>query len=226
MKILVVEDNQKLARFLRRALSEEGHVVDVVGEGGHAQERLAALAYELVILDWMLPDKDGLEVCRELRAQGAAAPILMLTARASVDERIAGLNAGADDYLAKPFDLGELLARVRALGRRGPANVTVELGPLRLDALSRVIYLDGAALGLTPREYAVLEQLIRARGDAVTKTEFLDKVWGLAFDPGSNIVEVHVKKVRDKLGARAQLIRTLRGVGYRLDVDAASEAPG
>jgi two-component system OmpR family response regulator len=221
MKILVVEDNQKLARFLRRALSEEGHVVDLVGEGGHALQRLAELAYELVILDWMLPDMDGLEVCRELRAEGAAAPILMLTARASVEERIAGLNAGADDYLAKPFDLGELLARVRALGRRGPANTQVTLGPLRLDALERVIYLDGAPLGLTPREYAVLEQLVRARGQAVTKTEFLDKVWSLAFDPGSNVVEVHIKKVRDKLGARATLIETLRGVGYRLNLEGA-----
>ncbi|MEZ4453894.1 MAG: response regulator transcription factor [Nannocystaceae bacterium] len=217
MKILVVEDNSKLARFLSRALSEEGHVADVVHDGATALEQAVTLPYDLMILDWMLPDLDGLSVCRELRARGLRLPILMLTARADVSERIAGLNAGADDYLAKPFDLGELLARLRALHRRGAAAPQVQaIGALSIDRGARTIRAHGRTLALTAREYNLLIHLADAVGRPVPRTELLSKLWGIHFDPGSNVVEVHVKNLRDKLGADAPLIETVRGVGYRL----------
>lgn len=217
VKILVVEDNKKLARFLLRALVEEGYVVDIVGDGALAVEQIQAIAYDLVILDWMLPGMDGLSVCRAVRAQGGQVPIIMLTARAEVPERIAGLDAGADDYLPKPFDLGELLARVRARGRRTTAEV-VRVGPLVVDRAERRATIEGRRLDLTPREFALLAYLAREAGRVVPRTELLAKVWETAFDPGSNVVEVHVKNLRDKLGAQAAMIETARGVGYRLTV--------
>jgi len=214
MKILVVEDNRKLASFLQRALSEEGYIVDLVEDGAVARTQIAAIAYDLVILDWMLPNLDGLSVCRAVRAAGASVPILMLTARAEVGERIAGLDAGADDYLAKPFDLGELLARVRALARRG-ATPTLVAGPLRIDRGNNTATLDGRKLELTPRELALLVFLVSHAGKAVARTELLARVWETSFDPGSNVVEVHVKNLRGKLGAHAEALETVRGVGYR-----------
>ncbi len=214
MKLLVVEDNRKLASFLQRALSEEGYVVDLVEDGALARTQIAAINYDLVILDWMLPGLDGLSVCRAVRASGSAVPILMLTARAEVGERITGLDAGADDYLAKPFDLGELLARVRALGRRSAAPVLLA-GPLRIDRSTQSATLDGRKLELTPRELALLTYLVGHAGKPVPRTELLAKVWDTAFDPGSNVVEVHVKNLRGKLGAHAEALETVRGVGYR-----------
>jgi len=217
MKILVVEDNRKLASFLSRALTEEGYTVDVVVDGITAIEQIQALPYDLVILDWMLPEMDGLSVCRELRRKGCPVPILMLTARAEVPERIAGLDAGADDYLAKPFDLGELLARVRARGRRSAfAETTVRVGPLVVDRAERRALIDGKKIDLTPREFALLAYLAREAGRVVPRTELLAKVWETSFDPGSNVVEVHVKNIRDKLGTFASLIETVRGIGYKL----------
>ena len=151
MKVLVVEDNRKLARFLQRALQEEGYIVDIIEDGTEAIERSSNIEYDLVILDWMLPGTDGIAVCRTLRDRGSGIPILMLTARAEVSERILGLDAGADDYLPKPFDLGELLARVRALGRRGAGtDGVVRVGPLVLDRLERHATLDGQVVELTP----------------------------------------------------------------------------
>lgn len=214
MKLLVVEDNRKLASFLQRALSEEGYVVYLVEDGALARTQIAAINYDLVILDWMLPGLDGLSVCRAVRASGSAVPILMLTARAEVGERITGLDAGADDYLAKPFDLGELLARVRALGRRSAAPVLLA-GPLRIDRSTQSATLDGRKLELTPRELALLTYLVGHAGKPVPRTELLAKVWDTAFDPGSNVVEVHVKNLRGKLGAHAEALETVRGVGYR-----------
>jgi len=214
MKVLVVEDNRKLASFLQRALSEEGYIVDLVDDGTVARAQITSIAYDLVILDWMLPGLDGLSVCRAARATGVAVPILMLTARADVGERIAGLDAGADDYLAKPFDLGELLARVRALGRRAAAPVLVA-GPLRIDRSNQSAALDGRKLELTPRELALLTYLVSHAGKPVARTELLARVWDTAFDPGSNVVEVHVKNLRGKLGAHAEAVETVRGVGYR-----------
>lgn len=217
MKILVVEDNKKLASFLVRAFSEEGYIVDQATDGATAIEQVRSIPYDLVILDWMLPEVDGLEVCRRIRAAGNRVPILMLTARAEVTERIAGLDAGADDYLPKPFDLGELLARTRALARRGAGGEAVlRVGPLTVDRTERRVLVDGKRLDLTPREFALVAYLAREAGRVVPRMEILVKVWEISFDPGSNVVEVHIKNVRDKLGEHAKLIETVRGVGYRV----------
>ncbi len=217
MKILVVEDNKKLAPFLVRALSEEGYSADIAQDGGTALRLSEAIAYDVIILDWMLPDFDGLTVCRTLRARGCQTPIIMLTARAEVAERIAGLDAGADDYLSKPFDLGELLARVRAQARRGAGgDLSVRVGPLVIDHRERRVTLDGRKIDLTRREFALLSHLAREAGRVVPRTELLSKVWETTFDPSSNVVEVHVKNVREKFGTYASLIETVRGVGYRL----------
>ena len=219
MKILVVEDNSKLARFLSRALSEEGHVADVVSDGATALEQVVTLPYDLVILDWMLPDIDGLSVCRDVRARGLRVPILMLTARADVPERIAGLNAGADDYLAKPFDLGELLARIRALHRRGAAMPQVQrVGPLTIDRGARTLLAHGRPLALTAREFSLLAHLADAVGRSVPRTELLAKLWGIHFDPGSNVVEVYIGALRRKIDRdhAVKLIHTRRGLGYVL----------
>ncbi len=225
MKILVVEDNRKLASFLLRALAEDGHVVDVVGDGRTALTQVRALGYDLVILDWMLPELDGIGVCRELRARGSRVPILMLTARAEVNERVVGLDAGADDYLPKPFDLGELWARVRALHRRSAGNAgALRVGPLRIDQQERRASINGKVMSLTPRELALLTYLAGQLDRVVPRTELLSKLWDMHFDPGSNVLEVHVKNLREKLGEHAGLIETVRGVGYRMSVaDEASE---
>ncbi|HEY8377311.1 MAG TPA: response regulator transcription factor [Nannocystis sp.] len=215
MKILIVEDNKKLASFLLRALTEEGYVVDLVEDGAVALTQCKTIHYDLVILDWMLPSVDGLAVCRSLRASGSNMPILMLTARSEVPERVAGLDAGADDFLPKPFDLGELLARVRALGRRGHGDRFLEVGPVRIDRHERTVTLAGKRLDLTPREYLLLSYLVRDAGRVIPRTELLQKVWELSFDPGSNVVEVHIKNLRTKLGEHASKIETVRGVGYR-----------
>jgi two-component system OmpR family response regulator len=225
MKILVVEDNAKLSSLLQRALEEEGHTADVIGNGDEALARLATAHYELLILDLMLPGTDGLSVCRALRSQGSSTPVLMLTARAEISERIIGLDAGADDYLPKPFDLGELLARVRALGRRGNGvDCVVKVGPLELDRLEHHATLNGESVEFTPREFALLTYLARASGRTVPRTELLRKVWDTMFDPGSNVVDAHIKKVREKLGPSAALIETVRGVGYRMGTQRAGAA--
>jgi two-component system, OmpR family, response regulator len=217
MKLLVVEDNTKLALLLQRALQEEGYVADVLEDGREAIERATAVEYDVVILDWMLPGTDGLEVCRVLRERHCTTPIIMLTARAEVSERILGLDAGADDYLPKPFDLAELLARVRALGRRGVTTEgVVKVGPLALDRLERHATVNGRAVELTPREFTLLTYLAKQSGRTVPRTELLRKVWEIEFDPSSNVVDAHVKKVREKLGEFATLIETVRGVGYRI----------
>ena len=215
MKILVVEDDVKVARFIARVLGEEGFVTDLCGNGADAVKQAESGLYDLVILDWMLPSVDGLTVCRTLRAAGATMPILMLTARAEIQERITGLDAGADDFLPKPFDLGELLARVRALGRRGHSDRYLEVGPVRIDRHERTVTLSGKKLDLTPREFLLLGYLVREAGRVVPRTELLQKVWELSFDPGSNVVEVHIKNLRTKLGDHAARIETVRGVGYR-----------
>jgi len=215
VKVLVVEDNRKLASFLARALHEEGYIVDIVEDGAVAREQLSQLSYDLVVLDWMLPTLDGLSICRAARAAGATVPILMLTARGDVAERIAGLDAGADDYLAKPFDLGELLARVRALIRRDAGGRVLTVGSLQIDRDLHAASLGGKRLDLTPREFALLTYLVARPGRVVPRTELLAKVWHAGFDPGSNVVEVHVKNLRAKLGAEAGTLETVRGVGYR-----------
>jgi DNA-binding response OmpR family regulator len=219
VKILVVEDNPKVARFLLRALAEEGFVVDGVSDGQTAVRQAHQVHYDLMILDWMLPGFDGLSVCRALRTAGSRLPILMLTARAEVQERIIGLDAGADDYLPKPFDLGEFMARVRALGRRGAQiEETLRIGALRIDRREQRVTLDGRVLDLTRREFKLLAYLGREAGRAVPRTELLARVWEISSDPGSNVVDVHVRNLREKFAEHAHMIETLRGVGYRLVV--------
>lgn len=216
MKLLVVEDNKRLGHFLKRALEEEGYVTDLVAGGTLALRQAETIDYDLIVLDWMLPDTDGTTVCRVLRARGCLVPIVMLTARAEVSERITGLDAGADDYIVKPFDLGEFLARVRARVRRESGGHLLHIGPLVLDRVERRATLSGEVLALTPREFSLLVHLARSAGRIVPRTELLSKVWETTFDPGSNVVEAHVKNLRDKLGAHSRMIETVRGTGYRL----------
>lgn len=218
MKLLVVEDNPKVARFLVRALTEEGHVVDQVSDGRRALAQMDLIAYDAVLLDWMLPGLDGLAVCRAIRDRGVHTPIMLLTARDEVGEKILGLDAGADDYVSKPFDLGELLARVRALGRRAGAASSLRLGPIQIDPIARRATIDGRVIELTSRELALLAYLVQHAGRPVSRSELLQKVWSTSFDTTSNVVEVHVKNLRDKLGDHGALIETVRGVGYRAGV--------
>jgi DNA-binding response OmpR family regulator len=216
MRVLVLEDDQKLARFLARVLAEEGFAVDLCARGLDAIAQAEGGLYDLVVLDWMVPETDGLSVCREIRRSGGTAPILMLTARGETRERVLGLEAGADDYMVKPFEVEEFVARVRALLRRTAGFGALRCGDLEVDPVARQAKLVGVALTLTNREYALLLHLVH-RGDRVVKrSDLLAHVWGLKFDPGSNLVDVHVSRLRDKLGDRAWMIETVRGVGYRL----------
>lgn len=216
MKVLVVEDDVKLSRFLARVFIEEGYVVDTCGTAADALTQAAAGIYDLVVLDWMLPDVDGLSVCRALRTGGLTTPILMLTARGEVRERVLGLESGADDYVVKPFEVEELVARARALVRRARGFTKLSVGPLTIDCVRREVRVKDALLELTTREYALLLELAHRTGKIVTRTELLARVWGTSFDPSSNLVEVHVSRLRDKLGDHARLIETVRGAGYRL----------
>ncbi|AKU99855.1 DNA-binding heavy metal response regulator [Labilithrix luteola] len=214
--MLVVEDDAKLSRFLVRVLVEEGFAADSCETGADAFAQASAGIYDLIILDWMLPDVDGLSVCRRLRQGGLSTPILMLTARGEVRERVLGLETGADDYLVKPFEVEELVARMRSLVRRATGFAKLSVGPLEVDRLGREVRLRGQTLDLTTREYALLVDLVHHAEKVVTRAELLARVWGTTFDPGSNLVEVHVSRLRDKLGDSASMIETVRGAGYRL----------
>jgi DNA-binding response OmpR family regulator len=217
MKVLVVEDDKKLARFLSQALTEEGYVVDTCARGRDALTQSGHIAYSLIVLDWMLPDLDGVTVCREIRRSASNVPILMLTARAEVGERVTGLDAGADDYMTKPFELEELLARVRAAIRRGQSEPqTIRVGSLAIDLVEHLVHVEGTRLDLTPKEYSLLVLLARNAGRVVPRSEILSQVWETVRDPGSNVIEVNVKNLRDKLGPSAPALETVRGVGYRL----------
>lgn len=217
MKALVVEDDAKVARLLGRALSEEGYAVDTCASASEAIQQATAVAYDTVVLDWMLREGDGLSVCRALRQAGSAVPILMLTARGEVSERVLGLNAGADDYLVKPFHIDELLARVRSLERRaGGGYATMRVGPLELRRIERRALLGGQQLELTAREYALLLHLAYRVDRIATRSDLLTQVWESRIDPGSNVVDVHVSHLRDKFGDEAWMIETVRGQGYRL----------
>jgi two-component system, OmpR family, response regulator len=221
MRVLVVEDDVKLVRALHRGLRRDGYEVDVAHTGEDALSALTAREYDAVVLDLMLPGVDGFEVCREIRRGERWLPVLMLTARADVADRIRGLDAGADDYLVKPFDFGELLARLRALTRRGPAErpPVVEAGALRLNPATRVVTRAGREVELTAREFDVLEYLARHDGEVVTRQQLLDHVWHNGYDGSPNVVDVYVgylrKKLEDPSGRR--LIRTVRGVGFQLE---------
>ncbi len=224
MRVLLVEDEPQAAHVLAKGLREQTYAVDVAADGDSAVFQVATTDYDAVILDVMLPVRDGFAVCRTIRDSGCAVPILMVTARDAVESRIQGLDSGADDYLVKPFDFGELLARLRALIRRGrqpllPERLTI--GPLVLDTRGRRARVRNRAVSLTAKEYALLEYLARRAGDVVSRGDIAEHVWDEHYDPLSNVVDVYVQRLRRKLDAPGSpsLIRTRRGEGYELAAD-------
>jgi DNA-binding response OmpR family regulator len=220
MRILIVEDDKKVASFLERGLREDGYVVDVAHDGTDGALKAHVHEYDLLILDVMLPGKTGVEIVRELRREGSPVPILLLTARDAAEDVVRGLDAGADDYLAKPFSFEVLLARVRALIRRGGARRSERLryADVELDRIQHRATRAGRDLKLTAKEFQLLEYLLLRPEEVVRRTQLLEKVWDLSFDPMSNVVDVHVAKLRQKLRAHGgvPLLHTVRGVGYIL----------
>ena len=218
MRVLVVEDDPKTAAFLRRALTANGAVVDVLGNGDEALLAIGNTPYDVVVLDIMLPGRDGLSVVRQLRSQRNRTPVLLLSARGAVDERVEGLDAGADDYLAKPFALEELIARVRALGRRSgeQGGLVLRVGDLTLDTATRTAQRGGRRIELTARGFDLLETLMQSAGRICSRTMIIEKIWIYDFDPGSNIVDVYVRRLRSKIddGFDVKLLNSVRGVGY------------
>ena len=225
MRILVVEDERKVASFIKQGLQEEGHAVDVAGDGEEACELAQAFGYDAILLDVMLPKKDGFQVAADLRRDGCNTPIMMLTARDAAEDVIRGLDAGADDYLAKPFRFDELLARLSALTRRGGKHhEALRFGPITLDRLKHRALVDGRRLDLTPKEFHLLEYFLLHADQVVRRTTLLEKVWDMHFDPESNVVDVHLGNLRRKLANASgeQLLQTVRGVGFALRT---AEAP-
>src|SRR5262245_41756957 len=220
MRLLLVEDDRKAARVLARGFGEEGFVVDVAHSGEVGDELAASNRYDVIVLDWLLPRKDGLAVCRDLRGHGVRAPIRMLTARDSLPDRVAGLNSGADDYLTKPFAFEELLARIRALLRRSELTrpPVLKVADLTLDPVTHRVARGGAEIALTPKEYSILETLMRHAGEVVTRTRIGESVWGNDPEGLTNLVDVHVSHLRRKIDADAlpPLIHTVRSRGFRL----------
>ena len=220
MRILVVEDELKMASLLRRGLVEEGHAVDVARTGDDALALAPIAAYDAIVLDLMLPGMDGFEVCRRLRGIGIWAPVLMLTARDAVEDRVAGLDAGADDYLPKPFSFAELLARLRALVRRGTPErpALLEVGDLRLDPATRRAWRGETEIVLSAKEFALLETFMRRPGLALSRVQLLEHAWDYAFENRSNVVDVYVRYLREKIDRPfgVDSLETVRGVGYRL----------
>ncbi|OGH00903.1 MAG: DNA-binding response regulator [Candidatus Lambdaproteobacteria bacterium RIFOXYD1_FULL_56_27] len=217
MRILLVEDEQGVANFIKKGLEEERYTVDLVTDGQAGLEHGLTGQYDLLILDLMLPKKSGFEVAKGLRDTGIQTPILMLTAKISVQDKVKGLDVGADDYLTKPFSFEEFLARVRALLRRKQTEmIKLEVGDLEVNTLSHRVFLDGKELVLRPKEYAILEYLVRAKDCVVSRTQILENVWGYDFDPTTNVVDVHIKSIRKKLEELTpkEYISTVRGVGY------------
>ena len=223
MRLLLIEDDVRMAAAIRRGLRADGIVVDATARGADALRMARATDYDAILLDVMLPDAHGFETCRRLRAEGCWAPLVMLTARDAVDDRVRGLDAGADDYLTKPFSLAELLARLRALARRGPVERPVELqaGTLRLDPATRQVWRGGEEIELSTREFALLETFMRRPGMVLSQLQLLDAAWDLGYEQRSNVVEVYVRYLREKVdrpfGLRS--LETVRGVGYRLRKD-------
>jgi two-component system OmpR family response regulator len=223
VRILVVEDDLRMAAAIRRGLRYEGLVVDVASDGEQALRTLAATDYDAVVLDVMLPGLDGFETCRRLRADGRWLPVLMLTARDAVEDRVRGLDGGADDYLTKPFSLAELTARLRALVRRGPVErpTVIEVGDLRLDPATREVWRGETEIQLSAREFGLLETLMRNPGTVFTQTQLLEAAWDLGYEQRSNVVEVYIRYLREKIDRPFGVgsIETVRGAGYRLRKD-------
>jgi DNA-binding response OmpR family regulator len=219
MRVLVIEDDRKVASFIQTGLTQDGYSVDVLNDGEEAGEQARAIDYDAVVLDLMLPGRSGFQVLRDIRARKVSLPVLILTARDSLEERVAGLDAGADDYMTKPFALAELSARLRALLRRGAARENVlRVADLEMDTIHRKVRRGGTGIELKPKEYALLEFLMRNADRPLTKTLIIEHVWDIHFDSVSNVVEVHINSLRNKIdkGFNVPLIRTVRGVGYVL----------
>ena len=219
MRVLIVEDERRTATYIGRALTEEAFAVDLAGDGRQGLDLARTYEYDAIVLDLMLPYMDGLAVCRQLRQEGRQVPVLIVSARDMVEDRVRGLDAGADDYLVKPFAIVELTARLRALQRRrqntGP-GLTLTVGGLTLDPSTRAVTCAGRAVGVTAREYALLEYFMRRAGSVLTRTMIGEHVWDLTFDQASNVVDVYVKHLRDKIDTAGQpsFIQAVRGVGY------------
>ncbi len=222
MKILIIEDNEKLAVTIKKGLEHEGYVVDAIFDGAEGYRRLLMerKVYDLVLLDLMLPNKDGISICTDWRKEGVVTPVLMLTARNTTDDTVLGLDAGADDYLAKPFEFPELLARIRALLRRPPVATTTILtvGHLSLNETLREISLDGKVMNLTLQEYRMLEYFMHHPKRVVEREQILSAVWDFAYQGMSNVIDVHIRNIRKKLGKYGRTIKTIRGIGYKLEI--------
>jgi heavy metal response regulator len=220
VRVLLVEDEPRIADFISRGLSEEGYAVDVASDGEDALHWPELVDFDVIVLDVMLPVRDGIDVCRTLRQRGARTPILMLTAKDAVEDRVRGLDSGADDYLVKPFAFAELLARVRALLRREQAvqGSLLHVGELELDTATRTASRAGEAIELTTKEYAILEYLMRHPNQVLTRTMIAEHVWNYDFDAESNVIDVHVRNLRRKIddSFKTKLLQTVRGAGYRI----------
>lgn len=218
MRVLLVEDDREMVRYLKRGLGEAGYAVDVALDGQEGLRLATTGPYDAVVLDVMLPGKDGIAVVSEMRARRVNTPVLMLTARDGMDDRVRGLDAGADDYLVKPFGFAELQARLRAILRRAAVAAPAQLraADLRMDVAAHRVWRGDDELQLTPREFALLEYMLRHAGEVVTRTMIINHVWNYDFDPGTNVVDVHVRRLRLKVdeGRKVRLIHTIRGVGY------------
>ena len=222
MRILVIEDDVKVANFVQAGLQQEGHAVDVLHEGSKAGDQALAVDYDAVVLDVMLPGRSGFQVLRDIRARKADLPVVILSAHASPEERVAGLNGGADDYMGKPFILAELSARIRALLRRGkPRETKLRVADLEIDTTRRRVTRAGQMIDLKPKEYALLEFLVQNCDRPVTRSHIIEHVWDMHFDSVSNVVEVHINSLRNKIdrGAAVPLIHTVRGVGYMVTAE-------
>jgi heavy metal response regulator len=220
MRVLIVEDERRIADFLSRGLSEQGYAVDVAYDGEEALDWPTVAQFDVIILDVMLPARDGIQVCRILRERGLKTPILMLTARDAVEDRVRGLDSGADDYLVKPFAFSELLARLRALTRREAAalGTVLQVADLTLDTAAREVRRQGVPVELTTKEYALLEYLMRHANQVLTRTMIAEHVWNYDFDNATNVIDVHIRNLRRKIDDpfQAKLVQTVRGAGYRV----------
>jgi DNA-binding response OmpR family regulator len=219
MRILVVEDDRKVAAFIQRGLEEDGYAVDVLHDGADAGMQAQAVGYDAAVLDLMLPTRSGFQVLRDIRARKANLPVLLLTGKDSIEDRVTGLDSGADDYMIKPFALAELSARLRALLRRGtPLDTRLRVADLEVDVARRLVSRDGRRIDLKPKEYALLEYLMRNSDRPLTRSSIIEHVWDIHFDSISNVVEVHINSLRNKIdrGFGVPLIQTVRGVGYML----------
>jgi len=225
LRVLVIEDDREAAGFLVKGLSESGYVVDHAADGAEGLSMAVNEVYDVLVVDWMLPGVDGISIITALRKSNVATPALVLSAKVEVPDRVAGLKAGADDYLTKPFAFSELLARIEALLRRGksePEQTRLQVGDLEMDLVSRSVSRGGQPIELQPREFKVLEYLMRHAEQVVTRTMLLENVWDYNFDPQTNVIDVHISRLRQKIdrGHERSLLLTVRGAGYRLSADA------